>query len=164
MIFWIFIVIAMVAIDQLSKLWVVSTFAHVGDSISIIGNFLRFTYVRNPGAAFGLAGDVGFAHIFFIAVFIVAIVIFGYMFVKNDFHDRKRFFYSLGITLLIAGSIGNTIDRIFQPDNRVVDFIAFPTIWEPVFNVADMCLTVGITLFLIDQFLIEPKRKRSHES
>ncbi len=159
MLVWLFILLGLVTIDQLSKLWVVTYFASVGDSLPIIDGFFHFTYVRNPGAAFGIAGDVGFALYFFIAVFVIALAVFGYMFYKNNFQDKKRFFYSLSLTLLIAGSIGNTIDRIFQSDHRVVDFIAFPAIWEPVFNVADMCLTVGITVFLIDQFFFEPKRR-----
>ncbi|MBN2504119.1 MAG: signal peptidase II [Bacilli bacterium] len=164
MLFWIFLILGLVAIDQLTKLWVVATFEYVGDSIPIIDGFFHFTYVRNPGAVFGIGANVGFALYFFIAVFIVAIGIFGYMFIKIDFKSRKHFYYIVSLSLLIAGSIGNTIDRIFQVDHKVVDFLAFPAIWDPVFNVADMCLTVGIIVFVIDQLFIEPKRSGKSET
>ncbi len=164
MLLWIILVFGLVAIDQLSKLWVVSAFEQVGDSIAVIDGFFHLTYVRNPGAVFGIGANVGFALYFFIGVFVVAIGVFGYMFAKNNFRDPKRLLYTISITLLISGSIGNTIDRIFQPDHKVVDFLAFPAIWDPVFNFADSCLTIGIIIFLIDQFFLEPKRRHHHET
>ncbi len=159
MLFWLILLVLLVAIDQLTKFWVVSTFAAIGDTLPVIDGFFHFTYSRNPGAVFGIGGDHGFALYFFIAVFIVAIAVFGYMFWKNDFRDKRRLLFSIAITLLIAGAIGNTIDRIFQYDHRVVDFIDFRGIWPFIFNVADMCLSVGLTAFLIDSFFLEPKRR-----
>ena len=50
------------------------------------------------------------------------------------------------------------LDRVFQPDHRVVDYLDFRGIWDYVFNFADMCLTVGIGLYVFDQFFLDPKR------
>ncbi len=180
---WLLGILLLVIVDQVSKYLIVINFAQLGDKIDIIGDFLQLKYVRNAGAAFGLGSDcicvltdtmyssnpldfsnVGFSTYFFIAMFLVALVAFGWLFAKNDFGDKRRIWYSISLMLLIAGALGNTIDRIFQPDHCVVDFIAFSTIWDAVFNVADACLTVGITLLLIDQFLLEPRRSKQNAS
>lgn len=163
MLVWLLLLIGLIILDQASKFWVVHYFTEVGDTLPIIDGFFHFTYVRNPGAVFGLGGNVGFALYFFIGVAVIAAGVFGYLFYKNDFRDRRRFVYSMGLTLLIAGTFGNAIDRVFQFDHKVVDFIDFRGIWVYVFNVADMCLNVGIVLFLIDQLILEPKRRKLHE-
>jgi signal peptidase II len=160
MIIWLVILFALVTIDQLTKLWVVSNFAVEGETLPIIDGFFHFTYSRNPGAVFGIGGDHGVALYFFIAVFVVAIAVFGTMFFKNDFRDRKKILYSISLTLLIAGAFGNNIDRIFQFDHKVIDFIDFRGIWPFIFNVADICLTIGMIAFLVDSFIFEPKRRR----
>ncbi|MFA5067411.1 MAG: signal peptidase II [Candidatus Izemoplasmatales bacterium] len=157
------LLIGLILADQASKFWVVHFFAEEGDTLPIIEGFFHFTYVRNPGAVFGLGGNVGFALYFFIGVALIATGVFGYLFFKNDFRDRRRIVYSVGLTLLIAGTFGNAIDRMVQFDHKVVDFIDFRGIWIYVFNVADMCLTIGIILFLIDQLILEPKRSKAHE-
>lgn len=164
MLVWILLLLGLIVADQASKLWVVHFFVEEGETLPIIDGFFHFTYVRNPGAVFGLGGNIGFALYFFIGIALIATVVFGYMFFKNDFRDRKRFFYTLGLTLLIAGAFGNAFDRIFQFDHKVVDFIDFRGIWSYVFNVADMCLTVGIVVFLTDQLILEPRRSKKHEN
>ena len=159
MVFWLILLVFLVVLDQLTKLWVVNYFPAEGATLPVIDGFFHFTYSRNPGAVFGIGGDRGFPLYFFIATFIVAIAIFGYLFFKNDFKDRRKCFYTMAITLLIAGSIGNTIDRIFQPDHRVIDFIDFRGIWPYIFNVAAICLTIGLIAFIIDTIFLEPKRR-----
>lgn len=161
MVFLFLIIVFLVIVDQLTKYFIVGFFAFEGETFPIIQDFFHLTYTRNAGAVFGIGGNTDYALYFFIGVFMVAIAIFGVMFVKNDFRDRRRIIYTISLILLIAGSIGNTIDRIFQPDHKVVDFLDFRGIWSYIFNFADICLTVGITLFFIDQFLIEPKRVKA---
>lgn len=158
MIYWILLIISLIAIDQLTKAWVVSAFEHVGDTFPVIQDFFHFTYVRNSGAVFGLGGDITDIMWVFIIIAILAAVVLGYFFFTNDFKDKRRVIYTLAISLLIAGTFGNFIDRLFQPDHMVVDFIDFRGIWNYVFNVADMCLNVGIVLFVVDLFFLEPKR------
>jgi len=163
MIIWIILIIGLVGLDQLSKLLVVANFAAEQDTIPIIQDFFHLTYIRNSGMVFGLSE--GFADKYwwvFLVVMSIAIVLFVYMFIKNDFRDKRLFWFSLSISLLIAGAFGNVIDRIFQPDHYVVDFIDFRGIWDFVFNIADICLNVGIGIFIIDQFFLEPKRTKAN--
>ncbi len=161
MILYLVIAVTLIIIDQLTKAWVVTAFESVGDTIPIINNFFHFTYVRNPGAVFGLGGDSGYNYLIFIGFGIIAIGLFSYMFITNNWKDRRKIIYNISLALLVAGTMGNFIDRIFQPDHRVVDFLDFRGIWDYVFNVADMCLTVGISLFMFDQFILDPKRVKA---
>ncbi|MBU1145479.1 MAG: signal peptidase II [Firmicutes bacterium] len=166
MIVWILIVIGLVTIDQVSKLLIVNTFASyaVGaeKTIPIIQDFFHFSYVENTGAVFGLGGDTTFGMYFFLVTAIVATFVFGYMLLKSDFKNKKKFWYTLSLALLIAGTLGNFLDRSIH--SYVIDFIDFRGIWIYVFNFADMCLNVGIALFLIDQFFLEPKRNKTNET
>ena len=157
---WIALIIVLLGIDQISKALVVANFVHEGDTVAVIQNFFHITYVRNSGAVFGLFQGLADTYFIFLIFVAIAAVIFGYMFVKNGFQDKRTFWYTLALCLLIAGMFGNAIDRIFQPDHNVVDFMDFRGIWSYVFNFADMCLNVGIAIFLIDTFFLEPKRKK----
>jgi signal peptidase II len=161
MIYWLLLAAALVVVDQLVKAAVVAGFSSVGESLPVITGFFHLTYVRNPGAVFGIGGgESGIPLVFFIVVGAAAIAIFAYMIAKNDYKDKRRFCYALALSLLVAGAFGNLIDRIFQPDHRVVDYLDFRGIWDYVFNFADMCLSVGIGLYVFDQFILDPKRLR----
>jgi len=161
MVKWIIIILALLGLDQITKAIVVANFVAEGDTLAVIQDFFHITYVRNSGAVFGLFQGLAETYIIFLIFILVALVVFGYMFIKNDFKDKRNFWYTLGLTLLIAGALGNAADRIFQPDHNVVDFIDFRGIWHYIFNVADICLNVGIAIFIFDQFILEPKRKKS---
>ena len=172
MLIWILIIVGLVGIDQLTKAWVVATQASWPldplysaalnrHSLPIIQDFFHFSYVRNSGAVFGIFEGTAEEHWWvFLIMMLAALTIFGIMFVKNDFKDKRRFWYTLSLTLLIAGAFGNAIDRVFQFDHNVVDFIDFRGIWSYVFNVADICLNIGIAIFIFDQFILEPKRTK----
>lgn len=159
---WIFIILGLLGIDQLTKYLVLANFTHEGDTLPIIKDFFHITYVRNSGAVFGMSQGAAENYFWvFIIVILLAACIFGVMFSKIDFKDKKMFWYTLALTLLIAGALGNGLDRILQPDHNVIDMIDFRGIWQYVFNVADMYLNVGIALFIIDTFFLEPKRKKA---
>jgi signal peptidase II len=165
MLLWLLLSLILIGFDQLVKAWVVGYFVVEGaPSMVIIDGVLQFTYVRNAGAVFGIGGEAGLFGVF-IGAAILAFAVFGYLLAKSDFKNKKLWMYHLAIALLIAGAAGNFIDRLFQPDHNVVDFIdfiLFPQIWRYVFNIADMCLVVGIGLFMFDQFLWEPKREKEN--
>ncbi|HOW37501.1 MAG TPA: signal peptidase II [Candidatus Izemoplasmatales bacterium] len=150
--------VGLVVIDQVTKALVMVNLPVETDTLPIIRDFFHFTHVRNSGAVFGIGGDHGWLLFFFIFAALAATVLFAVMFAKNNFGDKRTRWYALSLSLLMAGTAGNLIDRIFQFDHQVVDFIDFRGIWPYVFNVADMCLCIGIGLFLFDQLFLEPKR------
>jgi signal peptidase II len=155
---WIVLALGLLTLDQVTKALVNAFLPIEGQYVTIIEGLLRFRHVRNSGAVFGLGGDHGWALYFFIATALIAAILFVVMFIKSDQKNKKLTVYRLALTLLFAGALGNCIDRLFQIDHRVVDFLDFYGIWVYVFNVADMCLTVGIGFFLLDQLVLEPKR------
>lgn len=157
---WILIILGLVGLDQLTKYLVVANFTYEGETLAVIKDFFHITYIRNSGAVFGLFQGLAETYVIFLIFICIALIIFGVMFFKIDFKDKKLFWYQLALSLLIAGALGNAFDRVFQFDHNVVDFIDFRGIWQYVFNIADICLNVGIAIFLFDQFILEPKRKK----
>jgi len=133
------IVCSIIIADQLSKQLVISMM-ELGQSVTVIDNFLYLTYVRNPGAAFGM---LPYQTAFFIAVTLVVVVLilYYYRFLSED-HRWMR----LGLSLQLGGALGNLIDRVTAA--YVIDFINF-TIWPPVFNLADAAIVIGIGIFLV---------------
>ncbi len=128
-----------ILVDQLTKYFVVAHM-EIGQSITLIENFLYITYVRNPGAAFGM---LPYQTAFFIAItLVVAIFILYYYRILSSDHNWLR----LGLALQLGGALGNLIDRVRWA--YVIDFIDF-TVWPPVFNVADSAIVIGIAVFLI---------------
>jgi signal peptidase II len=138
--------ILIVIADRISK-WLVIQNMRPGESIPLIGeNLLRFTYVQNPGIAFGIRLIPGtFLAVFSIITSLILIAIL--------YHQRQRFTWmTFSLGLILGGAIGNVIDRILY--GEVIDFIDadFPnfimTRW-PVFNIADSAVTVGMCLLAI---------------
>jgi signal peptidase II len=135
-----FIIAAVIiAIDQATK-YVVTSLMELGESIPVINNFLYITYVRNPGAAFGM---LPYQTLFFVIItaVVVIFIIFYYRTLSED-----HFWLRLGLALQLGGAIGNLIDRL--RGGYVIDFINF-TVWPPVFNIADSAIVVGIAIFII---------------
>lgn len=145
------LVIALILIDQFAKYLVV---VHLKDlvTIPIIDNVFHFTYVENRGAAFNfLKGQRWFLTVFAIIIVIVLIILIKRRVVKTKIGR-------IGLCLIIAGSLGNVIDRIVR--GFVVDFIDFRVINFAVFNFADILICVGAALlafFII--FQTEDKKK-----
>lgn len=156
---WIIIIVGLLGIDQLSKYLVAKNNII---EYPLIKNFLEIDYTRNSGLVFGMFPGATSTHTFLLALFaLIALGIFSYMFAKNDFSDKKTIWYSLALSLLIAGTLGNAIDRLLQPDHSVIDFIlfrGFNDIFPYTFNFADAFLNVGLVLLFIDVFFLEKKR------
>jgi len=134
------------AVDQLTKYWIDSAMA-IHDTIPVLSGFFSITYVRNPGAAFGfLAGaSPTFRYTFFIVVNIIAIALI-LTYIRKAGKKESRMI--LGLSLIMAGAVGNLIDRVRF--GEVVDFLDFyiGSIHWPAFNVADSSISVG-AFFLI---------------
>lgn len=138
-----------ISLDQLTKNLVLQRF-RLGDSISVIENYFDLTYVRNPGAAFGMLShwDDSVRVPFFIIVPLIALVAILSIFRKIGENDLKL---ATALSLVIGGALGNLIDRAAY--NYVVDFLDFH--WQykvhfPAFNVADIAICVGVGLLILD--------------
>lgn len=147
-----------VIVDQLTKLWIMTTFALHGQQ-NIIPGFFNLVYVTNTGAAFGfLAGNNSFLRqVFFVAVALIAliVIIFSYKHLKRQ---GRIFIYALG--LIAGGAVGNLIDRLRL--GSVVDFLDFyiGSYHWPAFNAADSAISIGVGLFLLGTVLQHKKEKQ----
>ncbi|GEL07311.1 signal peptidase II [Salisediminibacterium halotolerans] len=147
-----FIAIAVIALDQITKYFVVR-YMDIGESIPLIDNVLYLTSHRNAGAAFGILQ--GQMWLFFIATIIVVSIIVYLMITQVQ--GSKWFGTSLG--LVLGGAIGNFIDRMLA--GEVVDFIdVFIFAYNyPIFNVADMALVTGVIMMMI-HFIKEDRKEK----
>jgi signal peptidase II len=146
---WLVLIMAIVFIDQQSKLFVVEQF-NVYDRYTLTA-FLDFTRLHNTGAAFSLfASDSGWQRwpLILISAGVGASLI-GWL-IRNAF--RATTALNLSLSLIAGGAIGNLVDRLSQ--GYVVDFILFHIgqWYYPAFNIADACITIGLILFLIENF------------
>ena len=132
---YVFLIAALIGVDQLVKLLIVENFT-LFESIEI-WNFIHLTYIHNTGAAFGILEGARFAFVIF-NVILLAAVIWAW---KKPWMGR----YKLSVSLIIAGALGNCIDRLFR--GYVVDFIDL-TYW-PIFNIADIAVVCGTILLSI---------------
>ena len=129
----------MVGLDQLTKHLVVTNMAY-NETHTVINGLLNFTYVPNTGGAFGFFADHRWLLISLSSIILVVCV--GLL-IKNSFKSRL---VSFSLFLILAGGVGNMIDRIAR--GRVVDFISI-SFFGYVFNVADCCVVVGAVIILV---------------
>ena len=139
-----------VCLDQATKILIRETMV-LGQSIPIIGEFFRITYVENPGIAFGIR--VSNTLIFTILSILASIGIGVYLFMHRDESLRFR----LALALILGGAFGNLIDRLLF--NKVVDFfdVGIGNLRWPVFNIADSAVVIGMIILLITVFITEKK-------
>ena len=130
------LVIAVLIIDQITKKIVMDSM-QPNQTIPIIENIFHITFVRNPGAAFGILQD---QRMFFIVITSIIILVIIAIYWKLA-HERNLML-TIALGLQLGGALGNYIDRIRFA--YVVDFFDF-RVW-PVFNVADMALVAGVIL------------------
>jgi signal peptidase II len=142
------LVAVIVPLDQLTK-WLVSSYIERGSywaPFASLDGFFRITHARNPGAALGLAQ--GLPVFVFIVLVAVALIMIGSFFRRIEPHDRLS---AVSLSLIVAGALGNLTDRIFR-NGEVVDFLQFNLglFIFPDFNVADMAISIGVALLLLD--------------
>ena len=134
------VIAILIVLDQLVKAYVVQNIA-LGEIKSWIPNFVSLTYLQNRGAAFSILQD---QQLLFAVITLVVVV--GAIWYLHK-HMEDSFWMVLGLTLIIAGGLGNFIDRISQ--GFVVDMFHLDFINFAIFNVADSYLTVGVIILLI---------------
>lgn len=146
------ITISIVFIDRVTKLFF-TDLLQLGESIPVIRNVLHMTMVHNTGIAFGFFKDQG---IVFIVIPIIAIIllIFNIYYYRQNDEVLSRT-YIMGFSLILAGAIGNLVDRIMY--GYVIDFIDI-RFW-PVFNVADSAITVGALIIAWKCFQLSHKQE-----
>jgi signal peptidase II len=142
-----------VILDQVTKA-LVKEYMKIGESIAIIGDALRLTYIKNPGMAFGII--VGGKLFYTIFASLACVVILIYLFRLKPEHFWAR----LALSFILGGALGNLIDRMRQ--SEVVDFIEIRIIRWPVFNFADIAVTIGMVI-LIAVVIFEKNRDDSEE-
>jgi signal peptidase II len=142
-------------IDQSTKAWAVSRL-RLGGDMPVISGFLNFAYAENTGVAFSMLDDGGSTGRWGLSVVaMIAGSLVLYFFWRTPRSDDRI----LGaLALLLAGIVGNVVDRIRL--GFVVDFIdvQFGAWHYPTFNVADMAIVMGAGLLIIDMFLSKKKQ------
>ena len=151
MIFYYIIAVLLIIIDQISKWLIVQNFALYEEKVLVPGFFSLF-YIQNKGAAWGIfEGKM----VFF---YIITVLVVGYLVYTFHKYPIKSKLVGYSFSLILAGAICNFIDRLlngFVVDMFRLDFINFP-----IFNVADVCLTVGVALMIIHVLFFEEDEER----
>jgi signal peptidase II len=148
-----------VLLDVVTK-YLVQERMQLYQQVDVIGDYLRLTYIHNPGAAFGIhLGE--HSRLIFLVLSLVALVALAAMFWSTPMRDKVRL---SAIALICAGAVGNLIDRV-RSEQGVVDFIdvGMGDLRWPVFNVADIAVTTGAIFLALSlwQEDREPGRRQS---
>lgn len=142
MLLWLFVILGIIWLDQLSK-WLIVTYLPEGGT-NVIPRVFRFSYVENRGAAFGMLSDNRWVFIIISSLALAALTVYLFR-----WKPEKRL-ARCALAFIIGGGIGNMIDRIFL--GYVIDFLdfcAFPKLWKWVFNVADSFVCIGAGLLML---------------
>ncbi len=150
----IILLVVFVLIDQITKSYCKNLYENHGwTKTTFIDGFFYFYYTENTGAAFSFLSGVSWGQYFFTALTVVALVLF---FIFYIYVCRKNYrWLKIAMAFILAGTIGNFIDRLAY--NYVVDFISwvFGSYHFPVFNMADVFITVGVIMFVAHYLFID---------
>ena len=137
--------VSLILLDQFTKYYFKNKYLEDGVT-KVIDNFFHFTYAENTGASFSFLAGKSWAQTFFKILTVFALIIFTLLTVY--FVKTKQRWLSVSMIITVAGTIGNFIDRIAL--SYVRDFISFifGSYRFPVFNVADICLVVGVIMII----------------
>ena len=138
-----------VVLDQFTKYEVLHSLK-LNEPVAVLPGYLYLTYIQNPGTAFGFMSNMQAAVRipFFVTVTIVAgFIVYTY----QRMMPPERWFSRIALGLIWGGALGNFVDRLLY--GKVIDFIEVRHLRFPwIFNVADSCITIGITLLLLEHF------------
>lgn len=144
--FWVAACVGLIA-DQVTKFWVMHSF-ELNETLPLWQGVFHFTYVTNKGAAFSLFSQRGEWLRWLSLAVSLALIALGL------FGSRMNRWEQIGYGCILAGALGNGIDRFFF--GEVVDFLDFRLIRFPVFNLADVSINIGIICLLIAAFVRPP--------
>jgi signal peptidase II len=133
--------IGVLVVDQLTKTWVRASMS-LNETIPVVGDMIRLTYIHNEGAAFGLSIGAYSSPIFLVLAAVASVLVL-YLLLTAPREERMQ---RVALALILGGALGNIIDRIRW--SMVVDFIQVGVaghFW-PIFNVADSAVTIGAAM------------------
>jgi len=141
--------------DQLSKLWMAKNF--VGMTQVIVPGALSYSYVENTGAAFGMLGS---STIVLSAVtgLLAAALLYVLIHYRRIFSRLSR----VALAFMLSGAIGNLIDRVLR--GYVVDFVKFDFVRFAVFNIADICITMGTIFLILSMIFLEMEKTETFKT
>ena len=153
------IIVALILADQLSKIAIKASL-EVGESVPVIGNFFKLSHINNYGAALSMFQN---DTLVLILIPVIAMIVATWYLER---HRDAHWSLALAIELIVAGGIGNLIDRVTQ--GYVTDFLDFTAdipFWDWIFNVADIAVCVGCFLLVLYLFFFDkPEEKADGES
>lgn len=160
-----FIILLGIAIDQTTKIIIINWLSPLpSKTFNLIDGVVSFSYYKNTGVSFSFLNDV--PTIFLIALILVILTATIICLIKLK---KEGKLFSIALAFIISGAIGNLLDRIFRiieingvSRGYVVDFIRFDFVNFPVFNFADICITIG-TCLLIIYGIIDIKKGRKNK-
>jgi signal peptidase II len=157
---WLVLSVVLLALDQISKSVVVAQMK-LGQSIDILPVF-NFTYVHNYGAAFSFLSDAGGWQSYFFST--IAISISGLLIYWLKKLPATNKLLCVAYALVLAGAIGNLVDRLVY--GYVIDFLhVYYQQWDfPVFNIADVAISMGAALLLLDAFYEQKEAKAVNDA
>ena len=149
------LLLVLIAIDQITKCHFSKNY-YYGERTAVIDGFFYFTYTVNTGAAWSFLAEYSWAQTFFKILTIVALVMFVAFYVYAFKKGYK--WLKISIVLVVAGTIGNFIDRVAF--DGVIDFLSFVfgSYHFPVFNIADCCLVVGVIMVIVHYLFLDEGR------
>ena len=154
--------IVALTLDLVIKAVMFNKLPNEGDSMDGINGFFNFVHVENGGAGYGVLSGKRFLLIFISIIVLSAYIVYYVLDAKKN-KNKTSFLLSTSLGLITGGCLGNLIDRIFI--GKVRDFIHLQFMTFPVFNIADICLTIGVILAIIYFIFIYPRieKKRAQE-
>lgn len=146
-----------VALDQLTKLWV-SRALEFGEAVRV-APFFDLVHVHNTGAAFSFLADAAGWQRWFFVVLALGISLWLAVLIRRHAHEALL---ALSFALVLGGALGNVIDRVVL--GAVIDFLYFHIgrYGWPAFNVADSAISVGVVLLIWDQLVLQRRRAAIH--
>jgi len=168
------VIFLVLLLDQVSKILVKTTMA-IGEAIPVFGKWFYILFIENNGMAFGWEISEGNWGKIILSIFRIVAVVFLFWLLFRLVKKNVRFGPLFGVSLIIAGALGNIIDGMFYGlifdyagfmQGRVVDMLYFPLFtfpewvpflggeifFSPVFNIADSAITIGILYLIIFQW------------
>ena len=152
---WLWLSLVVLVLDQLSKYTIVDNF-YLYERVSVIPSFFSLTLAYNTGAAFSFLSNQGGWQRWFLSSVAAIVSIFLVSWLRRM--EKGEGWQACSMALILGGALGNLYDRVVH--GYVVDFLlVYYKNWHfPSFNLADVTITVGAAMLILDMFREQPKK------